>query len=174
MSTAPKALRYCPAWFVQVAEAMVRSQITLKEAALEFGHQLDPDEALKISRRREFQDILRAERNKWYAAIGSDVSRSKATAIGKLEIIVDRLMHEGKYAEAAIAIEKMGKLEGWVGGESSVNVFAGLTARDIAEARSRLSGLPTKISSPSMEPAARLSGDPDVRSVSDAGSKLSN
>jgi hypothetical protein len=55
-----------------------------------------------------------------------------------MEVLIDCLMREGEYDKAAAAIEKLGKLEGWVGGDSNVNVFAGLSARDIAEARERL------------------------------------
>lgn len=118
----------------------MRLNISLKIAASEIGHPLDPDEADKVSRRRDFQDILRVERNKFYAAVANDPSRSKSTAIGKMEVLIDRLIASGEYDKAANAIDKLGKLEGWVGADSSVNVFAGLSARDIAEARERLAG----------------------------------
>jgi hypothetical protein len=138
MSRIPKEPRFCPAWFVQAAEVMVRESYNLKQAASQIGHPLDPDEAEKVERRRDFQDILRIEKNKFYAAVANDPSRSKSSAIGKMEVLIDCLMREGEYDKAAAAIEKLGKLEGWVGGDSNVNVFAGLTARDIAEARERL------------------------------------
>lgn len=136
-----KGPRFCPAWFVQAAEVMVRSQCNLKQAASEIGHPLDPDEAEKVQRRRDFQDILRIEKNKFFAGVANDPSRSKSSAIGKMEVLIDCLMREGEYDKAAAAIEKLGKLEGWTGSDSNVNIFAGLTARDIAEAKSRLTGI---------------------------------
>lgn len=140
MSSTIKGPRFCPAWFVQAAELMVRSNISLKVAASEIGHPLDPDEAERTARRRDFQDILRVEQNKYYATVANDPSRTKSAAIGKLELVIDRLIREGELDKAAAAIEKLAKLEGWIGSESNINVFSGLTARDISEARRRLEG----------------------------------
>lgn len=140
MNTMPKVTtaRYCPAWFVQAAELMVRNSISFKAAALEVGHPLEPDEADKTSRRRDFQEILRGERNKYYTKVANEPTRTKSVAIGKMEVLIDKLMVDGEYDKAATAIEKLAKLEGWVGGDSNVNIFAGLNARDIAEARERI------------------------------------
>lgn len=121
---------------------MVRGNMSLKQAAVEVGHPLDPDEAEKVSRRRDFQEILRVEKNKYYATIANDPSRTKSTAIGKMEMLIDKLIVAGEYDKAGVLIEKLGKLEGWTGAESNVNIFSGLTARDIAEARDRLEGKP--------------------------------
>src|SRR5882672_4177589 len=101
MSQGPWTPRYCPAWFVQAAEVMVRLSLSLKQAALEIGHPLDSDEADKVSRRREFQEILRVERNKFYAAIANDPTRTKSVVLGKLWDLADKLMLEGEHEKAA-------------------------------------------------------------------------
>lgn len=127
------------------------------QAAQELGIELTPLEVDRQSRRREFHEIYRAEKNKHYQAIANDPSRTKSVAIGKLEELIDKLMREGEHDKAAAVIEKLAKLEGWQGGDSNVNVFAGLTARDIAEARTRIaegiSGKPGRPDAPEPKPS---------------------
>jgi hypothetical protein len=130
---------YCPAWFVQAAEVMVRTSCSLKQAALEIGHPLDPDEADKVSRRRDFQEILRVEKNKFYQSIANDPTRTKSVIVGQMWFLADRLIGEGEFEKAASVLDKLAKLEGWAGNENNINIFSGLTSRDIEEAKQRLS-----------------------------------
>lgn len=122
----------------------MRTGANLKAASVEIGHPLDPDEAELVGRRREFQDILRVERNKYHAMVANDPSRTKSTVLGRLAVIADRLTAEGELDKAAVVLEKIAKIEGWAGADSNVNIFSGLTARDIAEARDRLQGKPSR------------------------------
>lgn len=138
MSKAPWNPLYAPAWFHQAAEHMVRNSCTLKVAALEIGHPLDPDEADKVTRRRDFQEILRIEKNKFYAGVANDPTRTKSVVLGQMWFLADRLIAEGEFEKAAGVLDKLGKMEGWSGNEGNINIFSGLTARDIAEARQRL------------------------------------
>jgi hypothetical protein len=138
MSKASWLPKYCPAWFVQAAEVMVRLQCNLKAAALEVGHPLDPDEADKISRRRDFKEILDNERNKYYASVANDPTRTKSAILGRMMILADKLISDGEHDKAASVLEKLSKMEGWSGNEGNINIFSGLTARDIAEARERI------------------------------------
>ena len=138
MSRGPWNPIYAPAWFVQAAEVMVRTSCTLKVAALEIGHPLDPDEADKVTRRRDFQEILRAEANKYYAAVANDPTRTKSVVLGKLWVLADKLMAEGEHEKAAGVLDKLAKVEGWSGNEGNINIFSGLTQRDIAEAKERI------------------------------------
>lgn len=138
MSRGPWKPMYCPAWFVQAAEVMVRTQTSLKQAALEIGHSLDPDEADKVSRRRDFQEILRVEKNKFYASVANDPTRTKSVVLGQMWFLADKLIAEGEFEKAAGVLDKLGKMEGWSGNEGNINIFSGLTARDITEARERL------------------------------------
>jgi hypothetical protein len=110
----------------------------LKAAALEIGHPLDPDEADKVSRRRDFQEILRVEKNKFYSSVANDPTRTKSVVIGQMFTLADRLITDGEFEKAAGVLDKLAKLEGWNGNESNINIFSGLTARDIAEAKERL------------------------------------
>lgn len=141
MSKGPWNPLYSPAWFHQAAEVMVRTQCSLKAAALEVGHPLDPDEADKVSRRRDFQEILRIEKNKFYQGIANDPSRTKSVIVGQMWFLADRLISEGEYERAAGVLDKLAKMEGWAGNEANINIFSGLSQRDIQEARERLASL---------------------------------
>ena len=75
--------------------------------------------------------------------IANDPTRTKSVVLGQLVVLADKLTREGEYDKAAGVLEKLAKLEGWQGADSNVNIFAGLTAKDIAEARARITkGLP--------------------------------
>lgn len=117
---------------------MVRTQCSLKQAALEVGHPLDPDEADKVSRRRDFQEIHRVEKNKYYSTVANDPTRTKSVVLGQMWVLADRLIAEGEFEKAAGVLDKLSKMEGWSGNEGNINIFSGLTARDIAEARDRI------------------------------------
>jgi hypothetical protein len=117
---------------------MIRNNVSLKQAAADVNHPLDPDEAEKVSRRKDFQEIYRIERNKFFAAVANDPTRTKSTVLGRMHILADKLMAEGEHDKAALVLEKLSKMEGWSGNEGNINIFSGLTARDIAEARERL------------------------------------
>lgn len=118
---------------------MVRTGSSLKAAASEIGHTLDLDEADKITRRRDFKEILDSERNKFYQAVANDPTRTKSAIIGRMMVLADKLVADGEFEKAAGVLDKLGKMEGWNGGEGNINIFGGLTARDIAEARERIS-----------------------------------
>lgn len=138
MGKTSKSPHYCPAWFVQVAEEMVRNDISLKQAAMDLEIQLDPDEVARIERRKEFQEILRSEQNKYFAAVANDPTRTKSVVLGKMVVQAELLHKQGDFDKAAVVLEKVAKIEGWTGADQNVNIFAGLTARDIAEAKARI------------------------------------
>jgi hypothetical protein len=110
----------------------------LKQASAEVGHPLDGDEADKVSRRRDFQEIFRIEKNKFYAGVANDPSRTKSVVLGQMWHLADKLIAGGEFEKAAGVLDKLSKMEGWSGNEGNINIFSGLTARDIAEARDRL------------------------------------
>lgn len=117
---------------------MVRNNTSLKQAALDLGVSLDPDEAERIGRRKEFQEILRAESNKYFSAVANDPTRTKSSVLGRMWVQAERLEAEGEHEKAAAVLDRICKAEGWTGADSSINVFSGLTARDIKEAKDRL------------------------------------
>lgn len=108
------------------------------QAATELEIQVDPDEAEMTSRRKEFQEILRSEKNKYHQMIANDPTLTKSVVVGQLWLLADKLTKDAEYDKAAGVLEKLAKLAGWQGAESNVNIFAGLTAKDIAEARARI------------------------------------
>ena len=130
--------RNCPAWFVQVAEEMVRNNSALKVAALDLGIELELADAERIGRRKDFQEILRVERNKFHAAVGNDPSRTKATLIGMMWLSAERLEREGEHDKAAQVLERIAKAEGWAGADTNINVIGQLTGKDLAEAKERI------------------------------------
>lgn len=134
----PQRAKYIPAWFVQAAEEMIRNGLNLRMAAVEVGHELSPEEAERITKSKDFQEIFRNERNKYHAAIGNDPSRTKSVMIGMMWAQAEKLATEGESEKAALVLEKIAKLEGWGGNESNINIFAGLSAKDIAEAKRKL------------------------------------
>lgn len=116
----------------------MRNNISLKQAALDLGIQLDPDEVDKIGRRKEFQEIQRIEANKFYAGVANDPTRTKSTTLGRMWVQAEQLNKNGELDKAAVVLEKIAKIEGWSGAESNVNIFADLTGRDLAEAKDRI------------------------------------
>lgn len=96
------------------------------------------DEATRVWKRKEFQDIYLRAVNQVRADLANTPGRNKATAVGMLLQSIEQLFKAGEYKEVITGIDKLAKLEGWVGADSNVNIFAGLTARDIAEQKERI------------------------------------
>lgn len=127
-----------PQWLQDAVELMIRSGLSLAKAASELKANITSLEAENILRRRSFQKLLAAARYRYYNEIGSDPSLTKTALIGKLSLLSDRLLEEGEYDKAAEVLFKLAKLQNWVGVENNVNVFHGLSARELEEARKRL------------------------------------
>jgi hypothetical protein len=119
---------------------MVRNGSSLKVAALELGITLSPAEVERMGRRRDFQDILRVEQNKYFAMVANDPSRTKSVALGRMWVSAEALARDGEHDKAVQALERISKVEGWIGPENNVNIFAGLTAKEIENARKELEG----------------------------------
>lgn len=117
---------------------MARNACGLKQATFEIGKELTAEECEIIGRRKEFQLILQEEEDKTHNEVASRTTRTKETAIGVMLIAIDKLMKQGDYDKAATAIEKLAKLEGWIGGESNINILAGVTAKDIEVEKKRI------------------------------------
>lgn len=125
-------------WYRDAAKLMVRAGMSLKQAATEMLLDLDAGEIEKVFRQKEFQKVLAEEREKFYAEVAETPGRSKATAIGRMHVAIDRLAAEGAWDKVITGVRELARLEGWVGPETDISVFAGLTAKDIAEAKERL------------------------------------
>lgn len=125
-------------WHLQVAEIMAREGYTIQEALTKLKVACGSEEARNTFRSKSFQHLLRQERNRFFREIGTDSEWAKKTAIGKLLACAEALYTRGEYDKAAEVILKACKVEGWVGEAVNVNVFAGMTGRDLDQIREKL------------------------------------
>lgn len=125
-------------WMGEVARVMVCEGITFREAVADLRLPLTPSECDAVRRRAEFEDTLRDAKLKHQSSIGDNPNLNKSAAIGIMQLAIEKLLEEGEYMDAIVGVEKLAKVAGWIGAESTVNVFAGMTARDIEEARIRV------------------------------------
>lgn len=119
-------------------EMMVREGVSLRQAATVLGVAITTQELDNIERRKSFKQMLWAARHRFWQELGSDPERTKASTIGQLQLLAQKLTDDGEYDKAAEVLFKIAKAEGWVGSESTVNVFAGLSAKEFSELRERL------------------------------------
>lgn len=117
---------------------MAREGITLREAATRQKVALSTEEAANLFRTKGFQRLLRSERNRYYAEVGQDIEWRRKTAIGMLLHCAKSLIENGEFDKAAEVILKASRVEGWLGAETSVNVFAGLSQKEIDQLRSKI------------------------------------
>jgi hypothetical protein len=114
---------------------MVQKGHNLRQAALELEIPLTSADAEKIQRRKTFQSVIWTERQRFFQEIGRDPMRTKEAVLGRQEFLIQKLIESGDYDKAAQANVKLAQMEGWSGADSQVNIFAGLTAKDIEEAK---------------------------------------
>jgi len=117
---------------------MVRHNLSLRQAALDAGEILTVDEAEKLSRSREFQRVLWAERQKFWKELASDPSRGKATIIGRMEHAIAKLLEAGEWDKAIEGLIKLAKVEGLLGTDASINIWGTASAKDIEEVKKQL------------------------------------
>lgn len=125
-------------WMQPAAEIMVREAIGLTEALTKLNVPLTSREAAAFFRSKGFQTLLRQERNRHFAAIGSDPTYAKATAVGQVLFCAQQLIEAGEYDKAAEVILKGAKIAGWLGSETNVNVFAGLSGKELEDVRKKI------------------------------------
>ena len=95
-------------------------------------------EAAEWFRSKMFQSALRASKNRFYREMGADPTWAKTTAIGQLLFCAQQLIAAGEYDKGAEVILKASKIQGWLGPDTNVSVFAGLSGRELEEIRSKL------------------------------------
>lgn len=120
------------------AELMVRDALGLKEALTHLGVALTTQECQNVLRRKSFQALLRTTKTRFQAEVANTPGRNKTSAIGQLQILADQLQRDGEFDKAAEVLFKLCKLENWVGEGQTVNVFGGLTQKDLDEMRAKL------------------------------------
>jgi|ERR1051326_1207448 hypothetical protein len=125
-------------WLAEAIEMMVRNGLTLLKATNELKKHVSTTDCENIQRRRSFQKLLRDARARYHAEVGSDPSLTKASTIGRLSILAQKLEDEGSPDKAAEALFKMAKLAGWLEAEATVSVIAGLTSKELEEAKRKI------------------------------------
>lgn len=124
----------------EAAEIMVREAKSFKEAITQLGVPLTTAEAENVSRRSTFRKLLARARDRFYLEVGSNPGLTKDKVSGQMQALADKLEAEGESDKAAEVLFKLSKLKGWIGEAGNVNVFAGLTQKDIDEMRAKLNG----------------------------------
>ena len=99
---------------------------------------LTSTECQNVARTKEFQSVLRSERNKFYKELSTDPSRSRSTAIGQLLFAVQKLLEGEQYDKAVTALVALAKLEGWTSDQAQLNIFNDLNSKDIEGLRKKL------------------------------------
>jgi hypothetical protein len=127
-------------WFQRVAEMMVRDDCGLSTACTRLSIPITSVECDSVYKSKEFQRILRTQRIKFYNELANDPTRTKRTAIGILLHAMEKLVESGAYDKVPNSVFQLARIEGWVGPEGNVNVFAGLTASELAQVRRKVAG----------------------------------
>ncbi len=117
---------------------MAREGLSLREAATRLQVALSSEDVANLFRTKGFQKLLQTERYRFFREIAGDPEWSKRTAIGQMLYANQRLMEQGEYSQVIEGVLKVAKLEGWVGSESTVNVFGGLSQVEFDQMRQQL------------------------------------
>lgn len=128
------------AWYEEAADRMVREGTPFRQVAAEKGYALTMIECEQIVNSKLFQDILWTARHRYNQDVGGNPEATKTSAAGMMLQAIQKLLDDGQWDKAIQGVEKLSKLQGWQGGDTQVNVFADLTARDFDKIRNVLAG----------------------------------
>lgn len=124
-------------WFEKAADAIIREGKTLFLFSNENDLGLTSRECENTLRTKAFQEVLRQRRNLYYKEIAMDSSLSRAAVKGQLVLAINKLLEKEQFDKAANAIMQLAKLEGWTSDGTNVNIFEGLTQKDLANLREK-------------------------------------
>jgi len=122
-------------YYAQLAAVMVRETKTIKQAASELGMAFTNEELLALEKRKGFQEVLWAERHRFYKELATDPERGKISIIGQMIFNIQKLQDAGQAEKAIEGLLKMAKVEGYVGADQQVSVFTSVTPKDLEEAK---------------------------------------
>lgn len=125
-------------WHLNAIDMMARSGCSLGTAASELGLKITTEDCQKLLRKPSFQKLLFEQRHRYFNALASDPNFNKDTVVGKLIALAQKMEENGDYDKAADAFFKIAKIQNWMGPESTVNVFGDLSAKDLADIRTKL------------------------------------
>jgi hypothetical protein len=125
-------------WYEKAAFEIVRNSYTLFRFSNEQNLGLTSRECENIARTTEFQNALRAQRNRFYKELSDDKSRSRSTAVGQLLFAITKLLDAEQYDKAVNAIAQLFKAEGWTSDAAQINILQDLSGKNIEEIRAKL------------------------------------
>lgn len=129
-------------WYEKACDAIVREGKTLFAFSNQEDLGLTNRECENILKTKGFQEVLRTRRNVYYKEIANDASLSRAAVKGQLVLAITKMLEKEQYDKAANAIMQLAKLEGWTSDGTNVNVFNELTAKDLADLRTKFTPKP--------------------------------
>jgi hypothetical protein len=125
-------------FFARLSTFMVTNDVDIFAAATELELGLTSAECQRLLKNKGFLRVLRTARLKAYTELANDPDQNKDSLIGKGIYCVDRLMDDQQYDKALSGILSLAKIQGYVGADSTVNVFAGLNTKDMEALKAKL------------------------------------
>lgn len=125
-------------YFQRLAVFMVENEKDIFVAATELELGLTSEECVRVTKNKIFQKLLRSERTKVYNELARDPQRSKDTLVGKALFAIDKLLELEHFDKALTGILSLAKIEGYVGNDTNVNLFSGLSTKDMEQLKVKL------------------------------------
>jgi len=117
---------------------MVQYEKDIWVAATELDLGLTSEECVRVTKNKIFQKLLRGERTKVYNELARDPQRSKDTLVGQAIHSIAKLMEAEQYDKALTGILSLAKIEGFVGSDTNINVFSGLSTKEMADLKAKI------------------------------------
>ena len=127
-----------PIYWTDIAELMAREGLSFRESATRLQVPLTSEAASNEFRSKGFQKVLRSARNRFYREIAGDPEWARRTAVGMMLNAAERLMEAGEFDKVLEGLLKIGKMEGWVGADTTVSVIGGLSQADLDQLKAKL------------------------------------
>jgi hypothetical protein len=125
-------------WHFEACQLMARTGCSLAQACTELQKNVSIEDVNAILRLPTFQKILWEARHRFFGELGADPNFKKDAAIGKMLDLARKLEETGEFDKAADTLFKIAKMTGWVGPESTVNVFGELSDTDLRAIREKV------------------------------------
>lgn len=125
-------------YFQRLAAHMVREDRDCWQAATDMELGLTTHECASLLKNKAFQRILRSERTKLYNELANDPARGKDTLVGQAMFSIEKLLESEQWDKALTGILSLAKIQGFVGADTNVNLFTGLSTRDLESLKTKL------------------------------------
>ena len=126
-------------WYSDAIRLMIEERLDFATAASFCGENLSPEDAANHQRRDAFKAIHVKISREYYENKSTPAQHSKSRLIGEMRDITQRLLLTNRLKEAADVITQTAKIEGFIGPESTTNIFSNLTGDDLVKMREALS-----------------------------------